>query len=120
MKQAAFALVFLAISVSSFAQNDRRGFQGTVSSAVKQTVKADGKEDATAKTDIEFSSRSITVEGEVYEIVKKAFDGKKQTVFTCTKRRATFEITYTVGESITIVDTGNKEMQTIYKSLTEN
>ena len=120
MKKAAFALVFfVVISVATYAQNDRRGFQGTVSSASKQTVRADGKEEAAVKTDIEFSSRAITIEGEVYEVVKKAFDGKNQTVFTCTKRRATFEISYTVGESIRVVDIGNKDIETVYKSLSE-
>lgn len=119
MKKAVVALVLLAITFSSYAQNDRRGFQGTVSSAVKQTVRADGKEEASVKTDIEFSSRAITIEGEVYEIVKRTFDGKNKTVFTCTKRRATFEISYTVGESIRVVDSGNKDLETVYKSLIE-
>lgn len=117
MKNAALAIFFL-ISISSFAQ-DKRGFQGTVSSNMKQTVRADGKEDAAVKTDIEFTGRSINMEGEVYEIVKKTFDGKNTTVFTCTKRRGTYEITYTAGESISVVDLGNKDVKTVYRSLTE-
>jgi len=119
MKNAALAIFFLTISISAFAQ-DKRGFQGTVSSAQKQTVRADGKEETSAKTDIEFTGRAINIEGEVYEIVKKTFDGKNKTVFTCTKRRGTFEITYTAGESISVVDTGNKDVETIYRALTEN
>lgn len=119
MKKVAFALVFFAFTIATYAQNDRRGFQGIVSSAVKQSVRADGNEEVTVKTDIEFSSRAITIEGEVYEIVKKAFDGKNQTVFTCTKRRATFEISYTVGDAIRVVDTSNKDIETVYKSLSE-
>lgn len=118
MKNAALAIFFLTISISSFAQ-DKRGFQGTISSALKQTVRADGKEEASVKTEIEFTGRSINMEGEVYEIVKKTFDGKNTTVFTCTKRRGTFEITYMAGESISVVDTGNKDIKTIYRSLSE-
>ena len=112
-------IVFLAYSFASFAQNDRRGFQGVVTSMTKQTIRADGKEEASVKTDIEFTGRTINIESEVYEIVKKAFDGKNQTVFTCTKRRGTFDITYTAGESVSVVDTSNKEAVTVYKSLTE-
>jgi hypothetical protein len=115
------AFLFFTISVFSYAQsgNDKRGYQGTVTSAAKQIVRADGKEDASVKTDIEFTGRAINVEGEVYEIVKKTFDGKNKTVFTCTKRRGTFEITYAAGASISVVDTGNTDVTTIYSSLTE-
>lgn len=117
MKHVALAIFFLTISISVSAQ-DKRGFQGTVSSAHKQTVRADGKEETSVKTDIEFTGRVINIEGEVYEIVKKTFDGKNKTVFTCTKRRGTFEITYTADESISVVDVGNKDIETIYRSLT--
>lgn len=118
MKNAALAIFFLTLSISSFAQ-DKRGFQGTVSSTLKQMVRADGKEDVSVKTDIEFTGRSINMEGEVYEIVKKTFDGKSTTIYTCTKRRGTFEIAYTAGESISVVDTSNKDVKTVYRSLKE-
>ncbi|MEQ8423163.1 MAG: hypothetical protein RIA63_00535 [Cyclobacteriaceae bacterium] len=119
MKKAAFAIILLAVSLSAYAQGDRRGFQGTVNSAVKQTIRAGGNEETKVNTPIQFTGRSIEIEGESYEIVKKTFDGKNKTVFTCTKRRGTFEITFTAGESIQVVDTGNKEVETVYKSLSE-
>jgi len=121
MKNAALVIFFLSISIASFAQagNDKRGFQGVVSSGLKQTVKPDGKDEVSVKTAIEFTGRAINIDGEVYEIVKKTFDGKNKTVFTCTKRRGTFEISYVAGDSISVVDTGNKDMITVYRSLSE-
>ena len=120
MKTIALAIIFLTISVVSFAQAaDKRGFQGIVTSSLKQSVRADGKDEASIKTDIEFTGRAINIEGETYEIVKKTFNGSNKTVFTCTKRRGTFEITYTAGESISVIDTGNKDLETVYRSLTE-
>ncbi len=118
MKHAAMAIIFVTLSIFSFGQ-DKRGFQGTVSSTQKQTVRADGKEDVSVTTEIEFTGRAINIEGEVYEIVKKTFDGKNKTVFTCTKRRGTFDITYTAGESITVVDTANEDLEIIYRALSE-
>ena len=118
-KATLLTIVFFAFSFASLAQNDRRGFQGVVTSMVKQTIRTDGKEEVSVKTEIEFTGRTINLEGEAYEIVKKTFDGKNKTVFTCTKRRGTFDITYTAGESIDVVDTSNKEVATVYKSLTE-
>lgn len=121
MKKAVLVILLSAVSIGLFAQsaNDRRGFQGVVTAAVKQTIRPDGKEEASVNTIIEFTGRAITIESDTYDIVKKTFDGKNKTVFTCTKRRATFEITYTVGESIRIVDTGNKDIVTEYRSLKE-
>jgi len=122
MKKAALIIIFSAVSIALFAQNtnDRRGFQGVVTATEKQTIRPDGKEEASVNTTIEFTGRAIIIESDTYDIVKKAFDGKSKTVFTCTKRRATFEITYTVGESIRVVDTGNKDIITEYRSLKEN
>jgi len=121
MKKASLTILITLFSIGLFAQNnDRRGFQGTVTSALKQSVRADGKDETAGKTEIQFGARTIQIEGEVYEVVKKSFDGKNKTIFTCTKRRGTFDITYTVGESISVVDTGNAGLETIYQSLTEN
>ncbi|MBX2913081.1 MAG: hypothetical protein M9954_06000 [Cyclobacteriaceae bacterium] len=121
MKKVALMIVMSAISVGLFAQsaNDRRGFQGVVTATLKHTIKPEGKEEAQVNATIEFTGRAIVVEGDTYDIVKKTFDGKDKTVFTCTKRRATYEISYTVGQSIRIVDTGNKDMVTEYRSLKE-
>lgn len=122
MKNITLTMAFILFSSILFAQstNDRRGFQGTVNSGAKQTIRPDGKDDTTVKTTIEFNGRAIIIEGETYDIVKKSFDGKNQTVFTCTKRRGTFDITYTIGESIKVVDATNKDIVTVYLSLTEN
>lgn len=113
MKKTAISIILIFLFTGLFAQstNDRRGFQGVVTSAVK--------DDAPASAKIEFTGRTIVIDGDAYEIIKKSFDGKNQTVFTCTKRRGTFDITYTVGESIKIVDTTNTEAVIIYKSLKE-
>jgi hypothetical protein len=121
MKKAVLAIILLSSSVLLFAQstNDRRGYQGTVTANTKQTVRSGGVDEAQVKTAIQFSGRTITIEGDTYEIVKKAFDGKNKTTFTCTKRRGTFEITYATGESISVVDTSNQETEIIYKSLSE-
>lgn len=121
MKKIALSIILVTFSVALFAQanNDRRGYQGVVTSTTKQTIKPEGKQETDVNTALEFTGRAITIEGETYEIVKKTFDGKNQTVFTCTKRRGTFDITYTVGESISLVDTSNKDMVTVYLSLKE-
>ncbi len=121
MKKAVLVIIISVVSIGLFAQNtnDRRGFQGVVTATEKQTIRPDGKEEASVNTAIEFTGRAIVIESDTYEIVKKVFDGKSKTVFTCTKRRATFEITYTVGESIRIVDTGNQDIVTEYHSLKE-
>ncbi len=121
MKKAQLTILIALISLAAVAQNnDRRGFQGTVSSSSKLTIRPDGKEETKVNTDIQFTARTIVIDSDVYEIVKKAFDGKKQTTFTCTKRRGTFDISYSVGESIRIVDTGNTDLETVYMGLTEN
>lgn len=114
MKKATISIILMIISIGLFAQsaNDRRGFQGVVTSSVK--------DEASVSTKIEFTGRTIVADGETYEIIKKSFDGKNQTVFTCTKRRGTFDVTYSVGESIKIVDTSNTEAVIVYKSLKEN
>lgn len=113
MKKTAIFIILMITSIGLFAQsnNDRRGFQGVVTSSVK--------DDTSISTKIEFTGRTIVVDGDAYEIIKKSFDGKNQTVFTCTKRRGTFDVTYTVGESIKIVDTTNTEAVIVYKSLKE-
>ncbi|GAB1444930.1 MAG: hypothetical protein KF860_11110 [Cyclobacteriaceae bacterium] len=121
MKKAVLIFMISVVSMGLYAQstNDRRGFQGVVTASVKQTIRPDGKEEVSVNTAIDFTGRAIVIESDTYDVVKKAFDGKDKTVFTCTKRRATFEITYTAGESIRIVDTGNKDIVTEYRSLKE-
>ncbi|MEP2668516.1 MAG: hypothetical protein ABJH04_05970 [Cyclobacteriaceae bacterium] len=121
MKKAALFIALVTFSVGVFAQNanDKRGFKGVVNASSKQTIRPEGKENSSVNVTIEFTGRSIVVEGDTYEIVKKAFDGKKTTVFTCSKRRGTFDISYTAGESIQVVDTSNKDIVTVYQNLKE-
>lgn len=121
MKKIAFSIALITLSIGVFAQNanDKRGFKGVVNATTKQTIRPDGKENSNVNVVIEFTGRSIIIEGDTYEIVKKAFDGKNTTVFTCSKRRGTFDITYSVGESIQVVDTSNKDIITVYQNLKE-
>lgn len=125
MKKIFPALLILSVCQMAWSQsaNDRRGYQGTVTSAVTRTVTHEGqnstKDEEKVSTEIQFSARSIVIGTESYDIVKKEFDGKSTTVFTCTKRRGTFEISYKVGESITVVDQSNKDLETVYLTLTE-
>jgi len=121
MKKIALFIVLMVFSVVLFAQsaNDKRGFKGVVNATSKQTVRPEGKENSAMNVAIEFTGRSIVIEGDTYEIVKKAFDGKNTTVFTCSKRRGTFDISYTVGEFIRVVDTSNKDIVTVYQGLKE-
>jgi hypothetical protein len=93
------------------ATNDKRGFQGT--------VVCESKDEVAAKTEIQFTARTIVIENDTYEIVKKEFDGKDKTTFTCTKRRGTFEIIYKAGESITVTDQANKDVVGVYSKLSE-
>ncbi|MEQ8364147.1 MAG: hypothetical protein RH948_14840 [Cyclobacteriaceae bacterium] len=121
MKKIALFIVLMIITLGTFAQsaNDKRGFIGVVNATSKQTIRPEGKENSAVNVAIEFSGRSIIIEGDTYEIVKKAFDGKNTTVFTCTKRRGTFDISYSAGQSIQVVDTSNKDLITVYQNLKE-
>ncbi|MGE0772013.1 MAG: hypothetical protein AB7K37_09905 [Cyclobacteriaceae bacterium] len=111
-KLAAVMVVFLATStVWAQSANDKRGFQGNV---VSQTKNGKAEE-----TTLQFTGRAIVVGNDTYDIVKKEFDGKSTTTFTCTKRRATFEIVFVAGESITITDTSDRTSATIYSSIKE-
>lgn len=125
MKKLALSSLLLLLGTLVWAQasNDRRGYQGTVTAAVMQTVRHEGtnvtKEETKGNTDIVFSARNIVIGDDSYDIVKKEFDGKNTTTFTCTKRRGTFEIKYAVGDSITITDTSNPDEELVYQSLTQ-
>ncbi|MFZ1806485.1 MAG: hypothetical protein WAU36_04660 [Cyclobacteriaceae bacterium] len=121
MKKIAFFIVLMTFSIVVLAQNtnDKRGFTGVVTASEKQTIRPEGKENSAVNVAIEFTGRSIVIEGDTYEIVKKTFDGKNTTVFTCSKRRGTFDISYAVGGSIQVVDTGNKDIVTVYQNLKE-
>lgn len=121
MKKVLLPSILILLTITLFAQteNDRRGFQGVVKAATKQSLGPGGhREESSVNVEIQFSSRSIIAEGDTYEIVKKEFDGEK-TVFTCTKRRGTFEISYIPGNTIRIVDKANPSIETVYKSLSE-
>ncbi len=120
MKKILLPSILILITVSLFAQseNDRRGFQGVVKASVKQTLGSNNQNEESVNAEIQFSSRAIIAEGDTYEIVKKEFDGKK-TIFTCTKRRGTFEISYLPGNSIRIIEMANPSIEIVYKSLSE-
>ena len=121
MKKIALFIALMIFSAGTFAQSayDKRGFVGVVNASSKQTIRPEGKENSAVNVAIEFTSRTIVIEGDTYEIVKKAFDGKNTTVFTCSKRRGTFDISYSAGNSIQVVDTSNKDIITVYQNLKE-
>lgn len=126
MKISLLTILISSLVVSVFAQseNDRRGFKGTLQSTVKQSVKWEGENakttDTTVESEILFDGRTIKIGNDVYDIVKREFDGEELTTFTCTKRRSTFTVTYKPGDYIRIVDQNNKTVETVYKDLTEN
>ena len=106
-------MAFTLIISVAFAQseNDRRGFKGTVISDIEQSVKWEGENakttDTTVESEILFDARTIKIGNDVYDIVKREFDGEELTTFTCTKRRSTFTVTYKPGDYIRIVDQVN-------------
>lgn len=105
------ALMIIASTAWAQSANDKRGFQGNV---VSQTKNGKAEE-----TTLQFTGRAIVIDNDTYDIVKKEFDGKSKTTFTCTKRRATFEIVFAAGESITVTDTSDKASATVYSSIKE-
>jgi hypothetical protein len=124
MKKLTFLALFLVTAQFGFGQasNDRRGFQGTVTATATKTVRHDGSasvSETKGASAIQITARTIVIESDTYDIVKKEFDGKQTTTFTCTKRRSTFEIAYKVGESISVVDQSNKDEETLYTGLQE-
>jgi|GEM_PF-2631819 len=120
------SLVFLGLFLFSLviAQTgkDKRGYKGTVTASLKQEIQKVGdkvnKTDHKETTKILFTGRAIVIGNDTYEIVKRSFDGKK-TTFTATKRRATFDITYEAGSSISFVDKANTSLMIVYSGLKE-
>ena len=125
MKYTVVFLLFLVIAPHLHAQsaNDKRGFQGTITSATRQVINHDGesamKNEQEVETSIQFTGRTIIIGNETYDIMKREFDGKSKTVFTCTKRRGTFEVSYIPNQSISVVDQSNPSMETQFVSLSE-
>ena len=117
-------IFFFVISVYAQSENDRRGFKGTIQFTIKQSVKWEGENAKTTDTIVEseilFDGRTIKIGNDVYDIVKREFDGEELTTFTCTKRRSTFTVTYKPGDYIRIVDQNNKTVETVYRDLSEN
>jgi len=124
MKNMAITLMAMLITGAIYGQNtaDKRGFKGVLTSSLKQELRYTGDNvsatDEVVETKITFTGRTIIFGNDTYEIVKRSFDGKA-TSFTATKRRATFDIIYIAGKSITIKDQSNPALGLSFTKLKE-
>lgn len=116
-------ILILAASLTSYAQNDRRGFTGTLT-ATTTTVNVSDTDEVESKTNeettIEFSSRTITIGSEVYDIVTREFDSKSTNTFKCTKRRGSYTLVYNTNKDLTVINNDDDELRTVYSGITEN
>lgn len=122
MKRIAFIFSLVIVYTFSYGQDlDRTGFTGDVVSQliIEANEAAETEEEISVETVIQFASKSITIDGEAYEIVSLEFDGIDVNTFLCTQRGSNFTLTYIVDEFISISDNSKPDLVTYYMELTE-
>ena len=124
MKNLITLIIILTItSIAAQAQNDRRGFTGNLNATTTTVTVSDSDEvesKSNEKTTIEFSSRTITIGTEVYDIVTREFDGNSTNTFKCTKRRGSYTLVYKTKSELTVINNDDDELRTVYSGITEN
>jgi hypothetical protein len=118
MKKYILLFVIVLICQQAYSQEDldRTGFIGEVVSQLK--IDANEATETETETSIEtrivFDSKTITINGEAYEVVNKEFDGIDLNTFHCRKRGSNYTLTFVVDDFISISDDSKPDQVTYF------